>query len=178
MSEQAIQRVLESQLSKFYGKYRGLVVDNRDPLLRGRLKVQVPQVLGTSEVWALPCVPYAGQGVGFFALPKTDTAVWVEFEAGDASYPIWTGTLWALGDLDPLEAVPEVKFLKTDKFTLKIDDLIGEITIENQAGSQVVIGPLEVKIKSAAVTTEATGGKKTELSAVSFSVNSAALEVL
>jgi hypothetical protein len=178
MPDEATQRLLESQHNKFFGKYRGLVTDNRDPLLRGRLKVQVPQVLGESEVFALPCVPYAGKDVGFFALPKTGTVVWVEFEAGDPSYPIWTGCTWALGDISAADAIPEVKFIKTDKFTLRIDDLVGEITIENQAGSQIVVGPLEVKIKSAAVNTEATGGRKTALTAVSFSVNDGAMEVL
>ncbi len=178
MPDDAMQRVLESHLNKFFGKYRGIVTDNRDPLFRGRLKVKVPQVLGESEVYALPCVPYAGKDVGFFALPKTGTVVWIEFEAGDPSYPIWTGCTWARGDISASDAIPEVKFIKTDKFTLRIDDLVGEITIENEAGSQVVVGPLEVKIKSAAVTTEATGGRKTELTAVSFSVNDAALEVL
>lgn len=178
MSDELMQQILEQQSSKFFGKYRGLVKDNRDPLMRGRLKIQVPQVLGTTEVWALPCVPYAGKDVGFFALPKTGTAVWIEFEAGDPSYPIWTGTLWALGDISPTDAQPEVKFFKTEKFTLRIDDTLGEITIENQSGSQIVIGPLEVKIKSSTVTTEGAGGKKTELTAVSFSVNNSAFEVL
>ena len=178
MQEEMMQQLLEHQSSKFFGKYRGRVTDNRDPLLRGRLKLQVPQVLGTSEVWALPCVPYAGKDVGFFALPKTGTSVWVEFEAGDPSYPICTGMLWALGDIAPADAIPDVKFLKTEKFTLRIDDALGEVTIENQAGSQIVIGALDVKLKASSVTAEATGGKKTELTAVSFSVNNAALEVL
>jgi hypothetical protein len=178
MPDDALQQVLEQQASKFFGKYRGLVTDNRDPLMRGRVRLQVPQVLGKAEVWALPCVPFAGKNVGLYVIPKTGTAVWVEFEAGDPSYPIWTGALWALGDISPADATPDVKFLKTEKFTLRIDDLVGEITIENQAGSQIVIGPLEVKIKSSSVTTEGAGGKKTELTAVSFSVNNAALEVL
>lgn len=178
MPDEMMQQVLEHQVSKFFGKYRGRVSDNRDPLLRGRLKVQVPQVLGSSEVWALPCVPYAGKDVGLFAMPKVGTVVWVEFEAGDPSYPIWSGTLWALGDISPADAQPEVKFFKTEKFTLRIDDTIGEITIENDSGSQIVIGPLEIKVKSSSVITEGTGGKKTELTAVSFSVNNAALEVL
>jgi hypothetical protein len=178
MPDEMMQQVLEQQASKFFGKYRGRVADNRDPLLRGRLKVQVPQVLGKSEVWALPCVPYAGKDVGFFALPKTGTAVWVEFEAGDPSYPIWTGSLWGLGDISPTDAIPEMKFLKTDKFTMKINDLLGEITIENQSGSQIVIGPLDIKIKAPLVTTEAAGGKKVELTAVSFNVNNSAFEVL
>jgi len=178
MPDEMMQRLLEHHASKFFGKYRGTVTDNRDPLLRARLKIQVPQVLGDAEVWALPCVPYAGKDVGLFALPKTGTMVWIEFEAGDPSYPIWTGSLWALGDISPEDAVPDVKFIKTDNFTMRIDDLVGEITISNQAGSQITLGAVELNIKSAQITTEATGGRKTELTAVSFSVNDGGLEVL
>jgi uncharacterized protein involved in type VI secretion and phage assembly len=178
MHDESTQRLLEHHLSKFFGKYRGLVTDNRDDLQRGRLKVQVPQVLGDAEVWALPCVPYAGKDVGFFAMPKTGTVVWVEFEAGDASYPIWTGALWALGDIDPADAGPDVKFFKTDKFTLRIDDSAGEITIENQGGTQIVLSSSDLKMKSGSVSAETTGGKKTELTDSSFSVNDGNLEVL
>jgi hypothetical protein len=178
MNDDVAHRLLEHQASRFFGKYRGTVTDNRDPLTRARLKVQVPQVLGDAEVWALPCVPFAGKDVGFFALPKTGTMVWVEFEAGDPSYPIWTGAMWALGDITPEDAVPDVKFLKTEKFTLRIDDVVGEITISNQGGTQITLGAVELNLKSSTVTTEASGGKKTELTAVSFSVNDAALEVL
>jgi hypothetical protein len=163
---------------KFFGKYRGRVVDNLDPLGRGRLRVQVPQVLGTVEVWATPCVPYAGKNVGIFALPPTDTGVWVEFEAGDPSFPIWTGCFWGSGDIDRLDALPHIKFWKTEKFTLRVDDTIGEIVIENAAGSSITISAIEVSSKSAFVRAEATGGKKTELGPVSFSVNNGAFEVL
>src|SRR4030065_133093 len=79
---------------QFFGKYRGEVVDNDDPTLRGRIKVLVPAVLGTLEAWAMPCVPYAGQGSGLYTLPKPGTQVWVEFEGGDPAYPIWSGCFW------------------------------------------------------------------------------------
>lgn len=171
-------RAMEAQASKFFGKYRGTVVDDQDSQMRGRLRVQVPQVLGASEVWALPCVPYAGKDEGFFALPKKGTTVWVEFEAGDPSFPIWTGALWALGDISPQDAVPGVKFIKTKKFTLRIDDELGEVLMENSSGSKITIGPLEIKIEASTVKNEAAGGKKTEMSAVSYNVNSGALEVL
>ena len=47
---------------RFYGKYRGIVVDNQDPSKLGRLKLRVPSVLGKDVVtgWATPCVPYGG----------------------------------------------------------------------------------------------------------------------
>jgi uncharacterized protein involved in type VI secretion and phage assembly len=176
MKDDVAHKLLEHQASKFYGKYRGTVTDNTDTLARGRLKVQIPQVLGEAEVWALPCVPYAGKDVGFFAMPKVGTMVWIEFEAGDSSYPIWTGTTWALGDIAADDASPDVKFFKTDKFTLRIDDAAGEIVISNQGGSEIKLGANEIHIKSSTITSEAQG-KKTELSSSSFSVNDGALEV-
>jgi uncharacterized protein involved in type VI secretion and phage assembly len=162
----------------FFGKYRGVVRDNADTLGRGRLLVVVPQVLEDQEVWAMPCVPYAGKDRGFFAMPEKDTGVWIEFEAGNPSFPIWTGCFWNKDDIDSADSTPEIKFFKTEKFTLRIDDSVGEITIENDSGSQVVLTANDVTVKSSTVKTEATGGKKTELSAVSFSVNDGALEVL
>ena len=113
--------------SHFYGKYRGLVVENEDGEKRGRLKVVVPAVMGTQEVWALPCAPYAGDGVGFFALPEVGTGVWVEFEAGDVSFPIWTGCFWGDNQIPAEDAKPTVKFFRTEKVTLRVDDEAGEL---------------------------------------------------
>jgi uncharacterized protein involved in type VI secretion and phage assembly len=80
---------------RFYGKYRGTVVDNVDPEQRGRLMVQVGDVGGVlPSTWALPCLPFAGPAQGFFAVPPVQASVWVEFEQGDPSYPVWTGCFW------------------------------------------------------------------------------------
>jgi uncharacterized protein involved in type VI secretion and phage assembly len=164
--------------SQFFGKFRGIVKSNQDPLGRGRLQIVVPQVLENQPVWAMPCVPYAGKERGFFAMPDVGTGVWIEFEAGNPSFPIWVGCFWNKDDIPSADSVPEIKFFKTKKFTLRIDDSVGEVTIENESGSQVVLTATDITVKSSTVKTEATGGKKTELSAVSFSVNDGALEVL
>jgi len=164
--------------AQFFGKFRGIVKNNSDSLGRGRLLVVVPQVLENQEVWAMPCVPYAGKERGFFAMPDVGTGVWVEFEAGNPSFPIWVGCFWNKDDIPSADSKPEIKFFKTKKFTLRIDDSVGEVTLENESGSQVVLTATDITVKSSTVKTEATGGKKTELSAVSFSVNDGALEVL
>jgi len=84
----------------FLGKFRGKVIDNRDPLRQGRLRVEVPEVLGDGTMsWAMPCVPYAGPGVGLLAFPPVGANVWVEFEAGMADRPIWVGCFWGSGEL-------------------------------------------------------------------------------
>lgn len=168
---------LESR-SHYYGKYRGTVADNLDPTTRGRLRVTVPAVLDLEQVWAMPCVPYAGPNLGFYTLPEIGTGVWVEFEAGDVSYPIWSGFYWNDGDIAQADSDPKIKFLKTNKFTLRIDDGNGEIIIENDSGSQIKLTAQEILHKSSTVKQEAAGGRKTELAAASFKVNDGALEVL
>jgi uncharacterized protein involved in type VI secretion and phage assembly len=98
MIEELMARLLEKVESRFYGKYRAVVVDNADPENRGRLKLSIPSVLSGDVVspWALPCAPYGGApDQGFFFIPEVDAAVWVEFEAGLLDYPIWVGTFWA-----------------------------------------------------------------------------------
>jgi hypothetical protein len=83
--------------TKYYGKYRGLVVENIDPEQIGRVLVQVPDVLGEIPTsWAMPCVPAAGIQAGCFIVPPIGSQVWVEFEQGDPDYPIWTGGFWGL----------------------------------------------------------------------------------
>ncbi|WP_329280384.1 phage baseplate assembly protein V [Streptomyces sp. NBC_01451] len=80
---------------RFYGKYRGSVVDNVDPLGRGRLLVSVPDVFGLFPTsWAMPCVPLAGLRSGMFVVPPQRAGVWVEFEGGNPDHPIWTGFFW------------------------------------------------------------------------------------
>jgi uncharacterized protein involved in type VI secretion and phage assembly len=80
---------------KFYGKYRGLVLNNIDPMQMNRLQVQVPDVAGLIPVtWAMPCVPLAGLQNGMVALPVIGSGVWVEFEQGNPDYPIWVGCFW------------------------------------------------------------------------------------
>jgi hypothetical protein len=82
----------------FYGKYRGTVVVNIDPLGLGRLLVTLPDVLGLPpSSWCIPCVPLAGPPavpMGVHFLPPIGAGVWVEFEQGDPDHPIWVGCLW------------------------------------------------------------------------------------
>jgi uncharacterized protein involved in type VI secretion and phage assembly len=80
---------------KFLGKFRGLVVNNKDPQERGRIQVQVPDVSGLGlSTWALPSLPIGGIQTGVFSIPVIGSGVWVEFEQGDLDYPIWVGTFW------------------------------------------------------------------------------------
>jgi Type VI secretion system/phage-baseplate injector OB domain len=78
---------------RFYGKFRGVVVANVDPHDRARIMVQVPEVIGDSQAWALPCFPYS-PSMEKPAVPPVGDGVWVEFEAGEPARPIWSGVGW------------------------------------------------------------------------------------
>jgi uncharacterized protein involved in type VI secretion and phage assembly len=96
--DQVVANLIQKVEQRFYGKYRGLVVDNADPENLGRLKIKVPSVLGNEVVtgWATPCLPYGGaENQGFLFIPEIDAGVWVEFEEGDLEFPIWVGTYWS-----------------------------------------------------------------------------------
>jgi len=71
-----------------YGIYRGSVVNSMDPLMQGRLQVIVPSVAATAGGWAMPCRDYKSMSV-----PPVGTAVWVMFEGGNTSYPVWMGCM-------------------------------------------------------------------------------------
>jgi uncharacterized protein involved in type VI secretion and phage assembly len=96
-TERVVAGLVDRVERHYFGKYRGIVKDNRDPKRLGRLKLQVPSVLGPQVVtgWALPCVPYGGAaGQGLLLVPDPQTEVWVEFEEGDLEFPIWVGSFW------------------------------------------------------------------------------------
>jgi len=96
--ERIVADLVDRVERRFYGKYRGVVVDNQDPSRLGRLRVRVPSVLGPDVVtgWATACVPSGGApGEGFLFIPPRDAGVWVEFEEGDLEFPIWVGTFWS-----------------------------------------------------------------------------------
>lgn len=106
-----------------YGKYRGKVIDPVDPLQLGRIIALVPAISELPLSWAMPATPYAGAGVGFFAIPPVGANVWIEFEGGDVNYPIWTGCFWGEGEVPAEPALPTTVMLKTMLGTLSIDDV-------------------------------------------------------
>lgn len=90
---------------KYFGKYRGTVANNLDPLRLGRIQALVPDVLNVApSSWAMPCAPVAGLQSGQFAVPPVGAGVWIEFEQGDPDFPIWTGCFWGSAAEVPLLA--------------------------------------------------------------------------
>jgi len=164
--------------TNFYGKYRGVVTDNQDPLMIGRIRARVPDVMGDLESgWAMPCLPFAGSGMGFFALPTVDAGVWIEFEHGDPDYPIWSGCWWgSVAEVPPILIAPPYKkvLLKTEGgHSLIFDDTpgIGGITLETSSGQKIVLSALGVEI------TTGQGGT-IKMTGPQVSINNGALEVI
>ena len=76
---------------RFFGVYRGIVKNTNDPKKGNRLQVAVPQITGSDSLdWAEPCLPPFN---GTIVLPLVGDTVWISFESGDTSYPVWTGIL-------------------------------------------------------------------------------------
>jgi phage baseplate assembly protein gpV len=169
MNEQAILEVIERVRNRFYGKYRGTVTDVDVDTLR--IKAKVPAVLGEQPTgWCMPCVPYAGPNVGFAFLPEVGAGVWIEFENGDVSYPIWTGCYWRT-DEKPGEATPTVKTIITKAgHKILLDDDASAITITD-------INDNKITLESSGITIERSG-KKINISTSEVNVNDGALEVM
>src|SRR5262249_44357145 len=154
--------------SRFYGKYRGTVTDVDASTLR--IKATVPAVLGSvPSGWCLPCVPYAGQDVGFFFMPEVGAAVWIEFEGGDVSYPIWVGCFWRSGAL-PADASPTTRGVVTKApHKLLFDDDGSSVTLTDSNENTVSLDSSGV--------TQSRGGQKMVVSDSSVSINDGAMQV-
>lgn len=164
-------------MSEFFGKYRGEVENNLDPFQQGRLQVSCPAVLGDGTLsWAMPCVPYAGPGEGFFNLPPTGAKVWVEFEGGDPDYPIWTGCFWGPAEA-PQPALPFFKYWKTEGITITLSDVPGAGGLTLEVNPPVVATPLKMTFDSTGIALE-NGAASVKLTPVSVSINNGALEVI
>ncbi|MDO6416120.1 phage baseplate assembly protein V [Sphingomonas sp. BIUV-7] len=167
---------LDAVSARHFGKYRGRVVDNADPVSRGRVQVVVPALLAEQPVWALPCAPYAGPNVGFFAMPPVGAGVWVEFEGGDLDLPIWSGCFWADGEIASGDAAPSVKFWITDAVSIRIDDDAGEIVVKT-SGATLTLTASEITADASTVTEKAMSSQIT-VSASGFDVNNGAFTVV
>ena len=146
---------------KFYGKYRGTVINNVDPLFTGRLLVQVPDVLNLApSTWAEPCVPLAGPTgppMGVYLVPPIGAGVWVEFEQGDPNYPIWSGCRWgAQSDIPPLALAglpisPNIVLQTAGQNTIMISDLpgpTGGIMLKSTTGAMILVNDIGITISN------------------------------
>jgi uncharacterized protein involved in type VI secretion and phage assembly len=145
-------------MEKNYGKYRGTVLNNIDPLQKGRVQVQVPNVLGLGiSSWAMPCVPIAGQQMGVYVVPSIGAGVWVEFEGGNPDYPIWTGGFWgsaaevpALALAPSIPASPNIVLQTLGQNTISISDVpgTGGILLRSTTGAMILVNDVGITISN------------------------------
>ncbi len=143
---------------RYYGKYRGMVLNNIDPMQQGRLQVQVPDVAGLIPVsWAMPCVPVAGIQNGMVALPMIGSGVWVEFEQGNPDHPIWVGCFWGSAAEIPALALATPPGLSAITFQtplqngLTISDLpgpTGGIMLKSATGATLIVNDTGIYIQN------------------------------
>jgi uncharacterized protein involved in type VI secretion and phage assembly len=159
MNDLEMMNVIERLRGRFFGKYRGTVTDV-DTQQIGRIKAKVPGVLGdTPTGWAMPCVPYAGNGVGLAFIPETGSGVWIEFEGGDVSFPIWTGCYWRQGEI-PSSVAAAVKVIKTVAgHEIVIDDDGGKVTITDSNDNKITLDSNGLKLERGGGNVEITDGK-------------------
>jgi uncharacterized protein involved in type VI secretion and phage assembly len=168
-------------VAPYFGKYRGTVANNVDPMQMGRIQAIVPDVtalLPTS--WALPCVPMAGPQAGQFIVPPVGAAVWIEFEQGNPDYPIWTGGFWGSAAEVPALAlsappgVPPIVLQTIGQNTLMISDVpgpTGGILLKTSAGAMISISTIGITISNGQ-------GATIVLAGPSVTINQGALAVI
>lgn len=141
-----------------YGKYRGTVINNVDPMQIGRIQAMVPDVAGfVPSTWAMPCVPVAGINNGLFTVPMIGSGVWIEFERGDPDYPVWVGGYWGIAAEVPVlarmvpPAVPGITLQTPLKNGLVISDVpgpTGGILIQTATGAMISVSDVGIIISN------------------------------
>jgi uncharacterized protein involved in type VI secretion and phage assembly len=122
-----------------------------------RLRADVPSVLGgVTSGWALPCLPYTGDGSGLHVVPPVGAGVWIEFEAGDPDYPVWTGGWWGSGQPPTEEtgrpARPSLKVLRSEEgLVIALDDDDQTIAVSDGNGRNLV----EIQVRRGEVRVQA-----------------------
>jgi hypothetical protein len=147
-----------AQSRRYYGKYRGTVVNNVDPMQIGRIQAIVPDVTGVVPgSWAMPCVPVAGINTGIFTVPQIGSGVWMEFEQGDADRPIWVGGYWGTAAEVPVlarsvpPAINGITLQTTLKNGIVVSDVpgpTGGILIQTATGAMISVSDVGIVISN------------------------------
>ncbi len=150
-----------------FGKYRGIVTNNNDPLQIGRLMVTVPDVSGPSASWAMPCFPCAGKGFTSSSIPDVGAGVWVEYERGDPSFLVWSGCYLMDGQIiekrDDASAAPGVKITETSEGMLISFREDAVVKVNDKSGKQIlIIDPVRREVRLSAEYKVAAEGQQTE----------------
>ncbi|GAA1249673.1 MULTISPECIES: phage baseplate assembly protein V [Streptomyces] len=170
--------------NSYLGKFRGRVVDNNDPLRIGRITVEVPDVLGDeASTWALPCLPFTGPEAGQFVVPPPGAGVWVEFEQGDPSFPVWTGCWYGTAEELPPDARRELAANSPSKPVVVQTPAAHKLVMNDTAGAGQGIllqaqGGAYIRITREAVVIATGAGAEVVLRGNEVTINEGQLTVL
>lgn len=174
--EQYVVRAERERQSCFYGKHRGIVDDPDDSSAddgkrMGRIRAKVPSVYGDTVIspWAMPCVPFAGDSHGLVLLPEKGDGVWIEFEAGDPSFPIWSGCWWGDNEMPDDGDVHKRALVTSKGLKLIFDDDAKSMKLSHPDGAEITLTSDTITIKLSS--------SKIELSTSAVTVNDDALEI-
>jgi uncharacterized protein involved in type VI secretion and phage assembly len=143
---------------KYYGVYRGTVVNNIDPLQIARIMALVPDVGGViPTTWAMPCVPIAGKQMGTYVVPQIGSGIFVQFEAGDPDRPVWFGGWW--GNVAEVPALalagvpgdPNIVIQTTLQNAVVVSDLpgpTGGIMLKSATGATIIVNDTGIYIQN------------------------------
>jgi uncharacterized protein involved in type VI secretion and phage assembly len=144
--------------STYYGKYRGTVVNNVDPMQIGRIQAMVPDVSNVAlSSWAMPCLPVAGLQMGLYTVPPVGAGVWIEFEKGDPDYPIWSGCFFGSAAEVPAlaltvpPAVPGITMQTTLQNGITVNDVPGPsggIMLKSATGATIIVNDTGIYIQN------------------------------
>ena len=169
--EEMVVQLSEQVRTRLYGKYRGLVTDVEDPEDLGRIKATVPSVYEAEDSpWAMPAVAFAGASHSFLVLPEVGDGVWIEFEAGDPSRPIWTGCWWAQGEMPDPKGPKKRNLITSTGMKIVLDDDSTEMQLIHPGGGEITFTNTDLTIKY--------GATVIKLSSAGVDVNNGALKVI
>jgi hypothetical protein len=164
-----VAQIAEYMRTRHFGKYRAIVSDISDPENLCRIKAQGPIFGGETSPWAMPASPFAGAQHGLVLLPEVGDGVWMEFEAGDPSKPIWSGCWWARGQV-PQPQGPTIRLLATTaNHQIVIDQQANEIKLIHPGGAEIALGQSEISLKL--------GACEIKISATEVNINNGMVKV-
>jgi uncharacterized protein involved in type VI secretion and phage assembly len=143
----------------YFGKHRGTVINNLDPMQMGRIQALVPDVIGDlPSSWAMPCLSVGGMQGGMYTVPVVGSGVWIEFEQGDPDYPIWTGCFFgSAAEIPPMAkavppGVPGITLQTPLQNGITISDVpgpTGGILLKAASGASIAINDVGITISNA-----------------------------
>jgi uncharacterized protein involved in type VI secretion and phage assembly len=176
-----------SEGPRHYGLYRATVVNNIDPLQRGRIQVIASDATGIiPTTWCEPCMPMTGIQQGIYTVPIIGAGVWIQFENGDPDQPVWMGGWWGSAAEVPAlallgnPAMPNIVLQTTLQNAIVISDVpgpTGGILIKSLTGATIMVNDVGITIQNGKGASITLAGPAINIIGTPVTVNAGALVV-